>query len=76
LAGAARRAGTAGGGGAAAAGGEAGSDCSAAWQLGERSAILPFRHARISGLLGAIQEQCATKSLSVQACCTALSWSF
>ena len=76
LAGAACRAG-AGSAGAAAAGGDAaGSDCTAALQLGERSAALPFRHNRISGLFGAIQEQCATKSLSVQACCTVLSSSF
>ncbi len=39
----------------------AGSDCTAAWQLGERSAALAFRHCRISGLFGAIQEQCDTK---------------
>ena len=63
----------AGSAGAAAVGGAAGSDCTAAWQLGERSAALLFRHNRISGLFGAIQEQCATKSLSVQACCTLLS---
>ncbi len=56
--------------------GAAGSDCTAAWQLGERSAALAFRHCRISGLFGAIQEQCDTKSLSVQACCTVLSSSF
>ena len=74
LAGAACRAGSAGA--AAAGGGAAGSDCTAAWQLGERSAVLAFRHCRISGLFGAIQEQCDTKSLSVQACCTVLSCSF
>src|SRR6202035_875455 len=68
FAGVACRAGSAGGAGAAAAGGgAAGRDCTTAWQLGERSAALAFRHSRISGLLGAIQEQCATKSLSVQA---------
>jgi hypothetical protein len=71
LAGDACRGGSAGA--AAASGGAAGSACIAAWQLGERSAALPFRHCRISGLFGAIQEQCATKSLSVQACCTLLS---
>src|SRR6202035_4863661 len=71
LAGTACRAGSAGV--AAAGAGAAGSDCTAAWQLGERSAALAFRHCRISGLFGAIQEQCATKSLSVQACCTVLS---
>src|SRR5580692_8684351 len=70
LAGAACFAGSAG---VAAAGGAVGSACSAAWQLGERSVALAFRHNRISGLFGAIQEQCATKSLSVQACCTLLS---
>jgi hypothetical protein len=74
LTGAACRAGSAEG--AAAAGGEAVSDCTAAWQLGERSAALAFRHCRISGLFGAIQEQCYTKSLSVQPCCTVLSSSF
>ena len=63
-------------GAAAAGGGAAGSDCTAAWQLGERSAALAFKHCRISGLFGAIQEQCDTKSLSVQACCTVLSCSF
>src|SRR5580704_4250189 len=70
LAGAACRAGSAAGGGAA------GRACTAAWQLGERSAALAFRHCRISGLFGAIQEQCDTKSLSVQACCTVLTRSF
>jgi len=74
LAGAACFAGSAGA--AAAGGGAAGSACTAAWQLGERSAALAFRHCRISRLFGAIQEQCDTKSLSVQACCTVLSCSF
>jgi hypothetical protein len=50
----------------------AGSDCTAAWQPGESSAALAFRHSRISGLVGAIQEQCAMTSLSVHAFCTAL----
>lgn len=44
---------------------------SAAWQPGESFAAFALRQGRISGLVGAIEEQCATRSLSVQAFCTA-----
>ncbi len=44
---------------------------SAAWQAGDSFAALALRQDRISGLLGAIEGQCATRSLSAQAFCTA-----
>jgi hypothetical protein len=53
--------------------GAACADPTAAWHGGESAAALAFRHSRISGLSGLIHEQCAMKSLSVQACLTALS---
>ncbi len=58
--------------GACAAGG--GRPCSADWQPGDKSDAFDRRQSRSSGSLGLIQEQCAMKSLSVQACRTALSW--
>ena len=42
-------------------------------QAGDNSAAFAFRQSSNSGLLGAIQEQCAAKSLSVQVCRTSLS---
>jgi hypothetical protein len=75
------------GGGAASAGGAPSAGCTsaagcagaacadptAAWHGGDRAAALAFKQSKISGLSGLIHEQCAMKSLSVQACRTALS---
>ena len=65
-----RTAGVAGanaGEGSAAAFGGAGEPLTAARQADDRPATLARRQSTISGLVGAIQEQCAAISLSVQA---------
>lgn len=53
--------------GSAAAFGGAAEPLTAAWQADDRPATLARRQSTISGLLGAIQEQCAAISLRVQA---------
>jgi hypothetical protein len=59
--------------GAAAAGAPLGRDWTTDWQPSERSALLALRQSRISGLVGCNQEQCAIRSLMVQAFWTDLS---
>ena len=68
---------TAAAGGAAATGAASGvapaRPVTTAWQAGERSVALALRHSTSSGLLGAMNEQCAAASLSVHALLTAAS---
>jgi hypothetical protein len=64
---------SAGGAATAVGAAAAGRDCITVWQAGDNWAALAFRQSNSSGLVGAIQEQCAAKSLSVQVCRTILS---